>query len=156
MSSLNATQKSWTSLSNSKSRLCINRKPTLNELLNATFGDSKSERFTTKAYLQSVFRDEFTTKFITELCDFLRSVLYHVQIFVNTYLFENYEPGDLKTTIQQNCWYSIRQLVMGVKLSNKNYVSNAIVLAIDDFKASHPSIVCQPQGTPIKGYSSCL
>jgi hypothetical protein len=46
---------------------------------------------------------------------------------------------------------------MGSKVTNKKYVSNAIVLKFDEFKQKHPSIIYQGEtGTSTKGYSEPL
>lgn len=119
------------------------------------------ERFSRKVYLKSVIRDEYTTTFsdrVIFLSNFIRNIIFRAQIFVNSYICDNYESsGDLKAITQQNFWYSICQLIMGARVTNKNFMSNSIVLAFDDFKQKHPNIVYQPeQGTSTKGYSDPL
>ncbi|GAA5815459.1 hypothetical protein MFLAVUS_008971 [Mucor flavus] len=120
----------------------------------------KVERFSRKVYLESVIRHDYAAGFgdrVTFLSSFIRNVVICAQIFVNSYVCNNYESGDLKAICQQNFWYSICQLIMDTKVTNKTFLSNSIALAFDEFKQKYPSIVYNTElGAAIKGYSNPL
>lgn len=110
-------------------------------------------------YLESTLKPEKKELFVekvTNLSSFIRNVIFRVQLFVNSYVVQNQDSLDLTFITHQNFWYSMSQLIMGEKVTNKKYVSAGIALAFADFKKDHPSIVFSLKDSNIKGYSDSL
>ncbi len=143
---------------NAKSKQCANYKPTLNEKLQQDFGGNM-EKFTRKVYLESVLRPShkaiFTEKVI-KLSEFIRNVTFRAQVFVSNYIIHNQDSPSLTLITEQNFWYSILQLIIGQKVTNKKYLSNEIVYLLDEFQQMYPKILHTLKDNKLAGYSDSL
>jgi hypothetical protein len=137
---------------------CPLHKRTMVEYMSFKLGPN-FERYCRKLYLLPVLRDEYhdITERVNVLVEFVRNVLFWAQLFVNNYLVNHYENMVVPTFIyQQNFWYSICQLIMNVNVTNKSYLSNAVVLGFSTFEQDYPSIIHSVKERHLRGYSDCI
>ena len=136
---------------------CPNSKPTKDAIIKAAYG-GEYEVYARKVYLKSILREEHAPLIqrIATLSDFIRDVTFRAQLFVNYLSVENKEKLNHNHLKSQNFWYAVCQLVMGEKVTNKDYVDNFVVLAFDDFKTAFGSIIYDRKRNCITGHSDSL
>ncbi|CAO3668539.1 unnamed protein product [Rhizopus microsporus] len=141
----------------SRSMQCPNSKPTKDAIIKAAYG-GEYEVYARKVYLKSILREEHAPLIqrIATLPDFIRNVTFRAQLFVNYLSVENKEKLNHNHLKSQNFWYAVCQLVMGEKVTNKDYVDNFVVLAFDDFKTAFGSIIYDRKRNCITGHSDSL
>jgi hypothetical protein len=96
-------------------------------------------------------KNTFFIERFTKLSDFLRNIIFRVQLFVNHLTIKNNQRVDHNHLNQQNFWYSVCQVIMGERVTNGHYIDNFVVLAFDDFTTPFPLIVYKRKDAGIKG-----
>lgn len=141
----------------SRSSECPNHTPTKDEILKAAYG-TDYEVYARKVYLTSILRQQYHPfiERVTALSDFIRNVVFRAQLFVNYVTVQNKESIDHNYLKEQNFWYSVCQLIMSEKVTNKDFVNNFLVLAFDEFKTAFPSIIYSRKEARVKGHSDSL
>jgi hypothetical protein len=141
-----------------RSKKCDHNK-TKDKIIEDALGDHY-EVYTRKVYLSSVLRPKYKGDFerrVIRLSDFIRNVVTRSQIFVNAYVIENWDSYNHDYIFQQNFWYSVCQLIMDVKVTNKSTpLTPSISEAFEKFKLAHPNILYPMAYHKITGYSDSL
>ncbi|MDR2285594.1 MAG: hypothetical protein LBE37_20445 [Sphingobacterium sp.] len=142
-----------------RSRDCPNYKLKQSEFIEDKLGKG-FQSYTRKLYLSSVVRQEHKEHFATKVINrsyFIRQVIFRSQLFVNHWIMSNSSMTNITSIFEQDFWYSIAQLIMGKGVTNKSYISNAIVFAFVDFSQQFPTIKHPLKETTIKrGFSDTL
>ncbi|KAG2235690.1 hypothetical protein INT48_008566 [Thamnidium elegans] len=87
---------------------------------------------------------------------------YTRKIKLDTILRENYKAKfndcliKLNEFLRESFWYSVRQLIMKIAVSNKDNLSLSFVKVFSEFSEMCPSIFCPLKGRKITGYSDPL
>ncbi|KAI8875342.1 hypothetical protein K501DRAFT_280465 [Backusella circina FSU 941] len=102
--------------SSARSKLCLNYKFTLKDLIQRDIGD-KHERYTISIPLKSFLNETNdndqlgkAVDKISSLSGFLRTVLFKAQVFINYYIIK-YPQNLSNEFFQQNFWYSLCRVV---------------------------------------------
>ncbi|KAF7721558.1 hypothetical protein EC973_004497 [Apophysomyces ossiformis] len=129
----------------------------LQEAVNEELGKDH-ERYTRKLPLDSVIRPQYRGELkrkLTNLCGFLREVVFRAQIFVNGYIISSAGQEITAYVYTQSFWYSVCQVILDKKVSNKNSNMPSDLLGYwAQFRATYPSVIFSSQG--FSGYSDAL